>query len=268
MTWRLVLCNCWESFKITSTWSCELAHVIRASPEESPSSRRNCKTNTFTLVMSLFRWSSEPWALIPTPKALHRLLSSGRMSPLALRTSTRLHYLASWSSGACSLTPSTTYVTPNPFTQSPSQRWKSWRDWSAHMPGSGWILMPQQYRALWKRSLGAGHFPYSRGIQLHQGETGDDVVGLNWSICSPGCPHSGHREEVDTSRATRQAKALLKHRDIVGRVRQGRSGFDTEDITPSWKVTAPQKRKLVVQEIRQHEEAGRCAKGNGWTLRD
>lgn len=44
-------------------------------------------------------------------------------------------------------------------------------------------------------------------------------------------------------------------------MRQGKSGLDTEDITPSWnKTTVPQKRKLEVQEIRQQEEVGRGAK--------
>ena len=61
--------------------------------------------------------------------------------------------------------------------------------------------------------------------------------------------------------ATQQAKAALRHRDIVGQVQQGRSGLGAGDTTPSWsKATKPQRRKLVVQEVRQQEEAARCAK--------
>ena len=61
--------------------------------------------------------------------------------------------------------------------------------------------------------------------------------------------------------ATKQAKAALKHRDIVGRVQHGRSGLGAGASTPAWNKATPfQRRKLVVQEVRQQEEAARCAK--------
>ncbi|KAK0156516.1 Retrovirus-related Pol polyprotein from type-1 retrotransposable element R2 [Merluccius polli] len=60
--------------------------------------------------------------------------------------------------------------------------------------------------------------------------------------------------------ATEQAKAALRHKDIVGRVQEGRSGLGLGTSTPAWsKATTSQRRQLVVQEIRQEEEARRCA---------
>ena len=56
------------------------------------------------------------------------------------------------------------------------------------------------------------------------------------------------------------AKVALRHKDIVGRVQEGRSGLGLGASTPAWsKASTPQRRKLVVQEIRREEEAGRCA---------
>ena len=60
--------------------------------------------------------------------------------------------------------------------------------------------------------------------------------------------------------ATQQAKAALRHRDIVGQVQQGTSGLGLGASTPVWgKATPAERRKLVIQEIRREEEAGRCA---------
>ena len=60
--------------------------------------------------------------------------------------------------------------------------------------------------------------------------------------------------------ATEQAKAALRHKDIVGRVQEGRSVLGLGTSTPAWrKATTSQRRKLVVQEVRQEEEARRCA---------
>ena len=60
--------------------------------------------------------------------------------------------------------------------------------------------------------------------------------------------------------ATEQAKAALRHKDIVGRVEEGRSGLGLGARTPAWnKATPPERHKLVVQELRREEEAGRCA---------
>ncbi len=60
--------------------------------------------------------------------------------------------------------------------------------------------------------------------------------------------------------ATKQAKAALRHRDIVGRVQEGRSGLGLGASTPAWSKANPaERRKLVVQEVRREEEAGRRA---------
>ncbi|KAK0141131.1 hypothetical protein N1851_021872 [Merluccius polli] len=60
--------------------------------------------------------------------------------------------------------------------------------------------------------------------------------------------------------ATEQAKAALRHRDIVGQVQEGRSGLGLGASTPTWsKATPSQRRKLVLQEVHRDEEAGRCA---------
>lgn len=60
--------------------------------------------------------------------------------------------------------------------------------------------------------------------------------------------------------ATEQAKAALRHRDIVGRVQEGRSGLGLGPSTPAWsKASLAERRKLVVQEVRREEEAGRRA---------
>ncbi|KAF7702594.1 hypothetical protein HF521_001877, partial [Silurus meridionalis] len=60
--------------------------------------------------------------------------------------------------------------------------------------------------------------------------------------------------------ATEQAKAALRHKDIVGRVQEGRSGLGLGASTPVWSKASPsQRRKMVVQEVRREEEARRCA---------
>ncbi|XP_035862163.1 uncharacterized protein LOC118496075 [Sander lucioperca] len=60
--------------------------------------------------------------------------------------------------------------------------------------------------------------------------------------------------------ATEQAKAALRHKDIVGRMQEGGSGLGLGASTPAWSKAPPfQRRKLVVQEVRREEEARRCA---------
>lgn len=60
--------------------------------------------------------------------------------------------------------------------------------------------------------------------------------------------------------ATEQAKAALRHKDIVGRVQEGRIGLGLGASTPVWsKASPPLRRKIVVQEVRREEEARRCA---------
>ncbi|KAJ7991222.1 hypothetical protein DPEC_G00295080 [Dallia pectoralis] len=56
--------------------------------------------------------------------------------------------------------------------------------------------------------------------------------------------------------ASHQAKTDLRHRDIIGNVQQGRGGLGLGDIRPSWQRAAPdQRRRLVVEEVRRHEQA-------------
>ncbi|KAM4567620.1 uncharacterized protein V3H82_011871 [Fundulus diaphanus] len=58
--------------------------------------------------------------------------------------------------------------------------------------------------------------------------------------------------------ATEQAKAALRHRDIVGHVQEGWSGLGLGTSKPTWSKANPaQKRKLVVQEVRREQEAAR-----------
>ena len=61
--------------------------------------------------------------------------------------------------------------------------------------------------------------------------------------------------------AVQQAKSSLRHGDIVGQVQQGRAGLGLGTSRPTWhKATPTQRRKMVVGEVRQQEEADRCAK--------
>ncbi|RXN17451.1 hypothetical protein ROHU_008023 [Labeo rohita] len=58
-----------------------------------------------------------------------------------------------------------------------------------------------------------------------------------------------------------QAKSDLRHRDIIGNVQQGRGGLGLGGSRPSWQRAAPaQRRQLVVEEVRRHEQATRCVK--------
>ena len=62
------------------------------------------------------------------------------------------------------------------------------------------------------------------------------------------------------SEAVQQAKSALRHGDIVGQVQHGRGGFGLGTSRPTWhKATPTQRRKLVVAQVRQQEEADRCA---------
>ncbi len=63
------------------------------------------------------------------------------------------------------------------------------------------------------------------------------------------------------SEAVQQARSALRHRDIVGQVQQERGGFGLVTSQPAWhKATSTQRRRLVVDEVRQQGEADRCAK--------
>ena len=64
------------------------------------------------------------------------------------------------------------------------------------------------------------------------------------------------------SEAVQQAKAALRHGDI-GQVQHGRCGFGVGlgASQPTWhRATSTQRRKLVVSQVRQQEEADICAK--------
>ena len=63
------------------------------------------------------------------------------------------------------------------------------------------------------------------------------------------------------SEAVQQGKSALRHGDIVGQVQHGRGGFGFGTSRPTChKATSTQRRKLVVAQVRQQEEADRCAK--------
>ncbi|KAK7912981.1 hypothetical protein WMY93_013192 [Mugilogobius chulae] len=61
--------------------------------------------------------------------------------------------------------------------------------------------------------------------------------------------------------AVTDAKATLRHRDIMGHVQQGRGGFGLGVMTPLWEsASSAERRHMVVEEVRRQEEAARCAK--------
>uniref|UniRef100_A0A3B3B355 Reverse transcriptase domain-containing protein n=1 Tax=Oryzias melastigma TaxID=30732 RepID=A0A3B3B355_ORYME len=71
--------------------------------------------------------------------------------------------------------------------------------------------------------------------------------------------------------AVLQAKSALRHRDIVGHVQGDRRGFGFGTVAPLWqKASATERRDMVVDEVRQQEEAARRiqavaqAKQGGW----
>ena len=60
--------------------------------------------------------------------------------------------------------------------------------------------------------------------------------------------------------AVKQAKAALRHADIVGHVQHGRRGLGYGESRPVWQKALPvERRKLVVGEVRRQEEATRSA---------
>lgn len=60
--------------------------------------------------------------------------------------------------------------------------------------------------------------------------------------------------------AVQQAKSALRHGDIVGQVQHGRGGLGLGTSRPTWhKATPTQKRRVVVAQVLQQEEADRCA---------
>lgn len=63
------------------------------------------------------------------------------------------------------------------------------------------------------------------------------------------------------SDAAQHAMSALRHTDIVGHVQMGRGGFGLAPRKPSWsKASTSERRRMVVEEVRHQEEAGRNAK--------
>ncbi|KAL6462518.1 hypothetical protein MHYP_G00289400 [Metynnis hypsauchen] len=61
--------------------------------------------------------------------------------------------------------------------------------------------------------------------------------------------------------AVADARAALRHRDIIGHVQQGRGGFGLGAMPPTWGKASPAERRcMVVEEIRRQEEAARYAR--------
>ncbi|KAJ8333436.1 hypothetical protein SKAU_G00414440 [Synaphobranchus kaupii] len=61
--------------------------------------------------------------------------------------------------------------------------------------------------------------------------------------------------------AVAEAKAALRHRDIVGHVQHGRGGFGLGATTPTWQEATPNEwRHLVMEEMHHQEEAARCTR--------
>lgn len=87
------------------------------------------------------------------------------------------------------------------------------------------------------------------------------LLNSNDPFVAQCCPYLGHREEMEPPLvATKQAKAALRHKDIVELVQEGRSGLGLGDSTPIWsKAYLSQICKMVVQEVREEEESRRCA---------
>lgn len=57
-------------------------------------------------------------------------------------------------------------------------------------------------------------------------------------------------------KAVQEATAALRHADIVGHVQQGRGGLGLTSRAVWSKANAPERRKMVVQEVWHQEEAG------------
>lgn len=55
--------------------------------------------------------------------------------------------------------------------------------------------------------------------------------------------------------------AALKHVDIMGHVQQGKRGFELTAHRPAWsKASAAEPRRIVVKEVRHHEQVVRWTK--------
>lgn len=90
-------------------------------------------------------------------------------------------------------------------------------------------------------------------LQMTLNESQDPVVSNNAPTLATG-------RKWRPGKAVQEATAALRHADIVGHVQQGRGGLGLTSRAAWSKATAPERRKMVVQEVRHQEEAARWAK--------
>jgi hypothetical protein len=90
-------------------------------------------------------------------------------------------------------------------------------------------------------------------LQMTLNESRDPVVSNNAPTLATG-------RKWRPGKAVQEATAALRHADIVGHVQQGRGGLGLTSRAAWSKATAPERRKMVVQEVRHQEEAARWAK--------
>ncbi|XP_061099664.1 uncharacterized protein LOC133129522 [Conger conger] len=81
------------------------------------------------------------------------------------------------------------------------------------------------------------------------------------AVVSNNAPTLAAGRKWRPARAVEEATTALRHADIVGHVQQGRGGLGLTSNHPAWnRATAPERRKMVVEEVRHQEEAARWAK--------
>ncbi len=86
------------------------------------------------------------------------------------------------------------------------------------------------------------------------------------AVIQAAAPRLATGSKWTPTEAIQQAKSSLRHGDIVGQVQQGRRGFGLGTSRPIWyKATSAQRRKLIVAEVRQQEEAVSQSKQGQWT---
>ncbi|XP_061116493.1 NACHT, LRR and PYD domains-containing protein 3-like, partial [Conger conger] len=90
-------------------------------------------------------------------------------------------------------------------------------------------------------------------LQMTLNESRDAVVSNNAPTLAAG-------RKWRPARAVEEATTALRHADIVGHVQQGRGGLGLTSNCPAWnRATAPERRKMVVEEVGHQEEAARPA---------
>ncbi|KAL7871504.1 hypothetical protein SRHO_G00064870 [Serrasalmus rhombeus] len=97
----------------------------------------------------------------------------------------------------------------------------------------------------------------SRSISVVKGQITNDTFTINDEpiIAAPAL-RTG--KKWTPKAAVADARAALRHRDIVGHVQQGGGGFGLGVMAPTWGKASPAERRcMVVEEIRRQEEASR-----------